>query len=478
MIPTRVNPQMPPMNMKPHTPRNRAAERHWSLNRRTFLRGLGACLAVPALESLQPVRAGATTATALATTPGGAPLRMAYVYFPNGAIQPNWWPTGEGSAFQFAPTMKSLEKVRHQVQVLGGLDHVNATPGPDGAGDHARASGTFLTGVRVRKTAGSDILAGVSVDQLVARQVGHLTRFSSLELTCDAVRKSGNCDSGYSCAYQYNLGWSSPTTPVAPEPNPRLVFERLFGSGAPGERARSLALRREQQRSILDFVLDDAKALQTQLTHRDRDKLDQYLTDLRDIEQRIERAERFPETPDPDLATPDGIPGSFREHIAIMFDMMRLAFETDSTRVATFLLANEGSNRAFPEIEIPEGHHYLTHHQNRQEMISKVAAIDAWYVAQFARFLEKMEATTDVDGRSLLHNSMIVYGSGNADGNRHTHVNLPLIMAGAGGGLVTPGRYAKFGGVPMSNLLLSMADRMGATGIERLGDSTGRLQGV
>jgi hypothetical protein len=332
--------------------------------------------------------------------------------------------------------------------------------------------------VRVRKTAGSDILAGVSIDQVVARQIGHLTRFPSLELTCDSVRKSGSCDSGYSCAYQYNLAWSSPTTPVAPDPNPRAVFERLFGSGSHGERADSLELRRAQQRSILDFVLDDAKALQKQLTHRDRDKLDQYLTHMRDIERRIDRAERFPETPDPAIETPEGIPASFEEHIAIMFDMMLLAFETDSTRVATFLLANEGSNRAFPEIEIPEGHHYLTHHQNKQYMIDKVAEIDVWYMTRFAKFLEKMEQTPDVDGRSLLHNSMIVYGSGNADGNRHTHVNLPVVMAGSGGGSVTPGRYAKFGGVPMSNLLLSMADRMGVTDVEQLGDSTGRLQGV
>jgi hypothetical protein len=265
---------------------------------------------------------------------------------------------------------------------------------------------------------------------------------------------------------------------VAPEPNPRFLFERLFGAGAHGERARSLALRREQQRSILDFVLDDAMALQKQLTNRDRDKLDQYLTHMRDIEKRIENAERFPNTPDPKLDTPSGIPGSYEEHIALMFDMMALAFQTDSTRVATFLLANEGSNRAFPEIEIPEGHHYLTHHQNKQDMIAKVAEIDAWYMAQFAKFLTRLDQTQDIDGRSILHNSMIVYGSGNSDGNRHTHVNLPIVMAGSGGGTVTPGRYAKFGGVPMSNLLLSMADRMGATTIERLGDSTGRLPGV
>lgn len=461
--------------------RNLAVERHWSLHRRNFLRGLGACVALPALESLRPIAAmaGESGATSqLATTATGAPMRMAFVYFPNGAIQPNWWPEGEGNDFKFAETMKPLESLRHEVQIMSGLDHVNATPGPDGAGDHARASGTFLTGVRVRKTAGSDIHAGVSIDQVVARQVGHLTRFPSLELTCDSIRKSGSCDSGYSCAYQYNLAWSSPTTPVAPDPNPRLVFERLFGAGSHGERAKSLELRRAQQRSILDFVLDDAKALQKQLSYRDRDKMDQYLTSMRDIEQRIDRAEHFPNTPDPNVATPAGIPASYEEHIAIMFDMMLLAFQTDSTRVSTFLLANEGSNRAFPEIEIPEGHHFLSHHQNKQDMITKVAEIDAWYMKQFAKFLTKMEQTKDVDGNSLLHNSMIVYGSGNSDGNRHTHVNLPIVMAGSGGGVVTPGRYAKFGGVPMSNLLLSMGDLMGAQGVDRIGDSTGRLAGV
>lgn len=470
------------MNTPTASLRNRAAERHLSLTRRTFLRGLGASLALPALESLRPATAAAAAATGgvlpPATTATGAPLRMAFVYFPNGAIQPNWWPQGEGADFKLGKTLSSLEPLRHEIQVLGGLDHVNATPGPDGAGDHARASGTFLTGVRVRKTAGSDILAGASIDQLVARQVGHVTRFASLELTCDAVRKSGNCDSGYSCAYQYNLSWSTPTTPVAPEPNPRQVFERLFGAGSHGERAQSLALRRQQQRSILDFVLEDARTLQRQLTQRDRDKLDQYLTHMREIEQRIESAERFPNTPDPQVDAPTGIPASYQEHIALMFDMMALAFQTDSTRVATFLLANEGSNRAFPELEIPEGHHYLTHHQNKQAMIDKVAEIDAWYVAQFAKFLTKLEQTRDLDGHSILHNSMIVYGSGNSDGNRHTHVNLPIVMAGSGGGALTAGRYARFGGVPMSNLLLSMADRMGATGIGRLGDSTGRLAGV
>src|SRR3989441_2282077 len=428
--------------MKTNRPDHFAAQHYASLSRRRFLRGLGACVALPALESLLPARlfgAESSGVGNLAKTASGAPLRMAYVYFPNGAIQPAWWPEGEGKDFELGRTMQPLAKVKHQLQILGGLDHVNATPGPDGAGDHARAGGTFLTGVRVKKTAGADIHAGISIDQVAANQIGHLTRFPSLELSCDAVRKSGNCDSGYSCAYQYNLAWRSPTQPIAPEPNPRLVFERLFGGGAPGERGKSLKTRQEQQRSILDFVLEDARSLQRQLAPRDQQKLDEYLGSVREIEQRIERAERFGETPDPAVDTPPGVPPGYQEHVQIMFAMMQLAFQTDSTRIATLLLAHDGSNRAFPEIGIPEGHHYLSHHKNNQDMMEKVAEIDLWYMKQFAAFLEKLDQTRDVDGNSLLHNSMIVYGCGNADGNRHTHDNLPIILAGGGGGTLTTG---------------------------------------
>jgi hypothetical protein len=458
-----------------------AYQRHLSFSRRRFLRGVGACLALPAFESLIPsvARAATPAAPAAGRSATGAPIRMAFVYFPNGAHQANWWPQGKGTDFELAPTMVSLNPLKHRLQVLGGLDQVNATPGPDGAGDHARASGTFLTGVRVRKTAGADIHAGISIDQAVANEVGHLTRFPSLELTCDAVRKSGSCDSGYSCAYQYNLAWRSPTTPVAPEPNPRQLFERLFGEGRPGERKANLMRRQERQRSILDFVRDDALVLSRELGNRDQQKLDEYLTSVREIEKRIEQADRFAgKTQDPAIDTPPGIPASFQEHIRLMYSMMVLSFQSDSTRIATFLLANEGSNRAFPEIEISEGHHYLSHHRNNKEMMDKIAEIDRWYMQQFAWFLQQLEATKDIDGRSLLENSMIVYGSGNADGNRHTHVNLPIILAGGGGGTLTPGRFVNFESVPMSNMLLSMADRMGASSIERLGDSTGRLNGI
>jgi hypothetical protein len=450
----------------------------FSLNRRRFLRGLGACFALPALESLRSFGSVTAAAPQLATTAAGAPLRMAYVYFPNGAHQEHWWPKGEGREFELSKTMKPLEGLKNKFQIVSGLDHVHATAGPDGAGDHARANGTFLTGVRVKKTAGADIHAGVSIDQIVANKIGHLTRFSSLELTCDAVRKSGNCDSGYSCAYQHNLSWRSPTQPMSPEPNPRFVFERLFGEGSIGQRRQNMKLRQQQQRSILDFVMEDAKSLQRQLAHRDVEKVDEYLTSVREIEKRIERAEQFKDTPDPAVETPAGIPRSFEEHMRIMYSMLVLAFQTDSTRVATFLLAGDGNNRAYPEIGIPEGHHYLSHHQGKEEMMEKLSEIDRWYMTQFAWFLQKMEDTKDVDGNSLLHNSMIVYGCGNSDGNRHTHHNLPIVLAGTGGGTLETGRYAKIGGQPMCNLFLSMADKFGVSDLERFGDSTGRLTSV
>ena len=461
------------MNTNPMLNRNLAAERHASLSRRRFLTGLGTCLALPAFESFAPARV-------LAAPAGGkaAPVRMAFLYVPNGTIPSAWWPEGPGGRdFALPRTLQPLQNVRHQLQLISGLDDISANEGPDGAGDHARAGGTFLTGVRIKKTAGSDIYAGVSIDQIVAQQVGHLTRFPSLELSCDAVRKAGNCDSGYSCSYEYNLAWRSPTQPLTPEPNPRLVFERLFGTGSPAERLQNLKRRQKEQQSILDYVLQDANAVERKLNGRDRQKLDQYLTGVREIEQRIERAERIP-VANPSVDAPAGIPANFDEHIGLMFDMLALAFQTDSTRVATMMLAAEGSNRTFTEIGLSEGHHNLTHHRNNQENINKVKEIDLWYVKQLAKFLDKMEQTKDVDGQSLLHNSMIMYGSGNADGNRHTHENLPVLLAGAGGGALKPGRYIKTKPTPVTNLYLTMADHMGVHGVEKHGDSTGRFGDV
>lgn len=446
-------------------------------NRRRFLRGLGACLSLPAFEAFSPTKAQAAAAT-MATTASGAPLRMAYIYFPNGAIQQNWWPTGAGKDFAFGKTLEPLQALKHRVQVMSGLDHRNAEAGPDGAGDHARANGTFLTGMRMKKTAGSDIYAGVSVDQIAAQHVGKATRFASLELSTDPHRKSGGCDSGYSCAYEANLAWRSPTSPLSPESNPRLVFERLFGSGAPGERASTLQQRRQQQRSILDFVMDDAKAVQSKLTSRDKAKLDEYLTGVREIEERIVQAERFSNIPDPKMETPAGIPTAYDQYIRLMFQMMALAFETDATRVSTLLLAHDGSNRSFPEIGVSEGHHSLSHHRDDADMIQKVGLIDHFYASRLAEFLTALEEKKDADGNSILHNSMIVYGCGNSDGNRHTHSNLPVLVAGNGGGKLNPGRFVQHNGVPMCNLFLNLLDTMGVPSVDRFGDSTGRLGDV
>ena len=445
------------------------------MNRRHFLRGLGATIALPAFASLLPSRLLA--ASQLATTATGAPLRTAFVFFPNGAIPAKWWPDGGLTDFTFNPTLAALEPLRRHLQVLGGLDHANATAGPDGAGDHARGNGVFLTGVRLNKSA-TDVRAGISIDQVMANQVGHLTRFPSVELTCDANRSSSGCDSGYSCAYQYNISWQSATTPLTPENNPRMVFERLFGAGAHGERAANAQRRIMARRSVLDYVLDDARRMQGRLSTDDKEKLDQYLTGVRNVEARIQRAEQFGPNVDPNVATPPGIPSNHAEYVDLMYDMMLLAFKTDSTRIATFILGHDGDNRSFSQIGIAEGHHDLTHHQNEQARIEKVALIDKWYVERFAAFLGRMDAVKDVDGNSLLHNSRIVYGSGNADGNRHSHDNLPIVLAGAGGGTLTPGRYVKHGGKPMTNLFLKLADQIGVADLPRFGDSTGRLGNV
>ncbi len=449
-----------------------------AMSRRRFLRGLGATLTVPTFASLLPGKLmAATHALETATTPTGAPLRTAFVTFPNGAIPDRWWPRGGMSNFSLGPTLEPLRHLQDRFQILSGLDHANANPGDDGAGDHARGNGVFLTGVRLKKSA-TDIEAGISIDQVIASEVGHLTRFPSLELTCDANRKASGCDSGYSCAYQYNISWKSPTQPMTPENNPRFVFERLFGAGEHGERQGNAQRRMQNRRSVLDYVLDDARSMQRRLDQADREKLDQYLTGVRDVESRIQRAEQFGPNADPARKTPDGIPDSHAEYVQIMYDMMLLAFKTDSTRVCTFVLGHDGDNRSFSEIGISEGHHDLSHHQNMADRIEKVATIDRWYVEQFARFLERMDEAEDIDGNSLLHNSRIVYGSGNADGNRHTHENLPVLLAGGGGGQLNPGRYVEHGAQPMTNLFVTLAEQVGVKGMTHFGDSTGALGNV
>lgn len=451
-----------------------------ALSRRHFLKGLGACIALPAFQSLMPrgLAAASSGPASLGVTATGAPLRTAFISFPNGAIPAQWWPSGTEKAFQLSETLQPLQPVLSHLQAISGLDHLNANPGDDGAGDHARGNAVFLTGVRLNKSA-TDVRAGISIDQVIANHIGHLTRFPSLELTGDAViRRSAQCDSGYSCAYQFNISWKNETTPMTPESNPRLVFERLFGEGEHGSRAESAQRRMANRRSVLDFVMDDAKRMQGRLDREDQEKLDQYLTGVRDIEKRIEKTEQFGPNIDPEMPTPAGIPASRAEHVDMMYDMLRLAFKTDSTRVATFLMAHDGDNRSFGEIGISEGHHELSHHQNREDRVQKVAQIDRWYVERFARFLYQLDQDKDFDGNSVLYNSRIVYGSGNADGNRHTHTNLPMLLAGHGGGQLHPGRYLQLGNQPASNLFLSLAHQAGLRDLPRFGDSTAPLTKV
>jgi hypothetical protein len=448
-----------------------AAERRLSMSRRNFLRGVGACVAIPTLPSLVPRVARAAGAVS-------APVRMAFITIPNGVNQDCWWPSGDDKDFKLGPTMEPLAALKSHIQVISGLDHINATAGNDGAGDHARANASLLTGCRAKKTSGADIHLGPSIDQVAAQHIGHRTRFPSLELTCDDVRTSGDCDSGYSCAYQYNVSWRTATSPMPPEQNPRLVFERLFGAGTREERTRNLSIRQQSHRSILDFIRDDARSLSAKLSRQDGRKLDEYLTSVRAIEERLARLEQSGSTPNPDYDTPKGMPDTFEEHMQLMYDMIVLAFQTDSTRIATMILSHDGSNRTFPKIDIARAHHDLSHHQGKAENLEMLARIDKHHMTYFAEFLQKLADAEDADGKSLLDNSMIVYTGGNADGNAHSHVNLPVILAGRGGGKLKSGRFLKLGSLPMCNMYLEMMEHMGVEGIEQFGDATNRRVNV
>lgn len=448
-----------------------------STSRRGFLRGLGAAVALPALDSFRPLLA-AGVERAVATTASGAPLRMAYLYIPNGVNMELWRPKGTTGNYKLGETFKPMEKLRDDFQIFTGFEQKNASGGGDGAGDHARGVATFLTSARARKTAGSDINLGISVDQIAAKAAQSATRLASLELSADGVRKSGQCDSGYSCAYQFNLSWRSENQPMTPESNARAVFERLFGAGDSKERAASLGQRYASKKSVLDFVQQDAKALQKYLGRSDRHKLDEYLTGVREIERQIEKAEAMGIPKDPGVPAPDAKPGSYGEQLRLMMDMMVLAFKTDSTRISTFLMAHDGSNRSFQDIGVSDGHHNISHHQRNPKNLEKIAKIDYFYMEQLAYFLDKLKNTPDVDGKSLLHNSMIVYGGCISDGDRHNHNDLPIVVAGNAGGAFTPGRHVDLGeDVPMSNLYLRMLEEFGVKE-KRFGDSTGSLRKI
>ncbi|HJM63152.1 MAG: DUF1552 domain-containing protein [Roseibacillus sp.] len=441
------------------------------IGRRTFLRGLGACITLPGMTSL----AGAATvakAGSRGLTATGAPLRSAYLYVPNGVIMDKWRPEGFGTDFKFNESMAPLEPFRNDLQIVKGYAQVEGNPGKDGAGDHARANATFLTGARPLRTSGANLKVGISADQLAARFLAAETRLPSLELTSERVRNTGACDAGYSCAYQYNISWRSEHLPATPESNPRAVFERIYGSGNPEERAANAARRHAEQKSILDFVQDSARKMEQRLGREDREKFDEYLTGVREVEQRIERVERLGPPADPGRSAPDGTPRDYREHIRILFDMMLLAFQSDSTRVVSFLIGHDGSNRSFRNIGVSGGHHDLSHHGKDARKMELVSRIDRFYSEELAYFLERMKETRDADGKSLLHNSMVVWGSGLSDGHWHTHVDLPIVVAGNAGGKFQSGRHVDAGEAPLNNLFVRMLKEVGLPGV-RFGDSTG-----
>ncbi len=441
----------------------------WQIPRRTFLRGLGTAIALPMLDAMLPARALAA-ASAAGTS---LPKRMAYVYVPNGANMADWTPKALGTEFEMPLILEPLKAHQKNLLILSGLAHDKGRAHRDGAGDHARASATFLTGAHARKTAGADIKVGVSCDQVAAAKIGDQTRLPSLELGTDRARLAGNCDSGYSCAYSFNISWKSEATPMPPEVDPRQVFDRLFGNGRSGEEAEARGRRDRYQKSVLDFALEDARHLKSNLGYTDRRKIDEYLDAVRELEQRIDRANSFAATL-PDYQRPTGIPKDYEAHLRLMFDLLTLAFQSDNTRIATFIMAHDGSNRAYPFIGVSDGHHDLSHHGGNEEKKAKIAKINRFHITQFAYFLDKLNSIREGAG-TLLDNCMVVYGSGLGDGNQHNHDNLPCILAGKGGGTITPGRHVRMEReTPMTNLFVSMLDRMGVKNAS-VGDSTGVL---
>lgn len=403
-------------------------------------------------------------------------MRLGFVYVPNGIIMDKWTPMGEGEGFKFAPTMQTLEPFRDRVLVLSGLAQANGRALGDGPGDHARAGATWLTGVHPKKTGGADIHAGISVNQIAAREMGKTTQLGSLEIGLESPTLAGDCDSGYSCAYTNTISWRSPTTPNPMEISPRAVFERLFGDGDSTDPTVRLASLNEE-RSILDYVAGDADRLASGLGASDRGKLNEYLEAIRDIERRIQMAEEQNATMTlPVMDRPTSIPEEFDEHARLMMDLMVIAYQTDMTRVVSCMIAREASNRSYRSIGVPDGHHSVTHHDGDPAKIEKVVKINHLHAQTFAYLLQKMQSTPDGDG-TLLDHSMILYGSSISDGNAHTHDDLPLVLVGGACGQIKGGRHLRFPKeTPMNNLLLTMLFRAGLHPSAKLGDSSGFLE--
>ena len=444
------------------------------LPRRTFLRGLGVTMALPFLEAMIP--------KAMAVTSPKTPVRMAFLYVPNGMNMREWTPTQTGADFELPFILDPLKAHKNDILVLTGLTQDKGRNNGDGAGDHARAAATWLTGAQPLKSESGQIRLGISADQVAAEHFARDTRFPSLELGLEPGRQGGKCDSGYACAYSNNISWRGETSPNGKEINPRLVFERLFATSGSKSAGPAAARKEKYKRSILDFVMEDAQALTGKVGGSDKMKLDEYLTAVREIERRVEAAERS-------LAAakaaglidgydvPDQVPESYEEHSRLMMDMIALAFQTDTTRVATCMLSNEGSNRAYHNLSITRGHHELSHHQGNSDNLRQIREINRFHVRQLGYLINKLKSMPEGEG-TVLDNSMILYGSALADGDRHEHENLPLVLAGGGGGRIVTGRHVRYPAeTPMCNLLLSMLNYAGVNA-SRHGDSTGLLRGL
>jgi len=444
-----------------------------AMPRRTFLRGLGATLALPVLDAMTP----AFSARAAAAAP---PIRLGYVYTPNGIVgacdkSPRpfmWTPRTAGTNFEFGPTMKALEPFREELNVFSGLAQVTGRALGDGPGDHARATATFLTGVHPYKTGGADFHLGISADQIAAKELGKFTQLSSLELGLEPQPLAGNCDSGYTCAYM-SMSWRGPTSPLPAEINPRAVFERLFGDGDSTD-ARARMARLESQKSVLDYVASSLSRMRMTLGIGDKQKLEEYLESVRDIERRIQLAEEQ-NMELPHIERPGAIPEDYLHYTKLMIDMQVVAWQTDMTRVASLMLGRDGSNRSYREIGISDGHHSISHHQGDQERLDKLVKIDGLHVSMFAYLLERLKATPDGDG-TLLDHSLMLFGSSISESNIHTHDDLPIVLAGRANGQVKGNRHLVYPKeTPLNNLFLNMFDLAGVPHVEGFGDSTGRL---
>jgi hypothetical protein len=433
-----------------------------ALPRRTFLRGAGVSLTLPLLDAMIP------SLTALASTPANPVRRLGYIYVPMGSNHAQWTPSETGKISKLSPTLSSLTPFIDQITVVSNLENKNGYS----TGNHATSNSSYLSCAKAKMTEGTDYELATTVDQIAARQIGKDSQLPSLELATDLITNTGNCDNGFACVYMTNMSWSTPTTPLPTEGNPRVVFERLFGNGGTAADRRT---ELQRNASILDGVNDDIARLQNKLGPADRSTVEQYLDSIREVERRVELAgQQSLENPLPDLDRPLGVPASYGDHVKLLFDLQVLAFQADVTRVVSFQLARESSTRTYPEIGVPEAHHPTSHHGQNAEKLEKLAKINAYHVSLFADFLAKLQSTPDGDG-SLLDHTLYLYGSGMGDPDRHDHTKLPIVVAGGGAGKMKGGRHVKYAEpTPLANLHLTLLDKAGVH-LDSFADSNGRI---